>query len=64
MPGKVPMTMVDYYNLHNKQLSPQQFYRTGLGLMGGPRGTYGSYAMGPVTNRAQMKRNRERQSGE
>lgn len=45
-------------------LSVPQFTRIGLGMWGGPRGTYGKYQMGPVTQVMDMKNERERQSGE
>lgn len=38
-------------------------YLTGKGIFGGPRGTYGKYALGPVVNRWDLKHDRERQSG-
>jgi hypothetical protein len=38
-------------------LSQVQF---GLGLFGGPKGTYGKYAVGPVTTRLDLKQSRER----
>lgn len=60
----VPMTMVNYYRLHQKPLSANQFYRIGLGMFGGPRGLYGRASYGPMTNVNDMKGDRERQSGE
>lgn len=62
--GDVPMTMVNYYRLHQKPLSAQQFYRIGTGMFGGPRGVYGRASYGPVTQVIDMKNDRERQSGE
>lgn len=59
-----PLTMVDYYKLWQKPISTQQFYAIGTGMMGGPRGTYGRYSVGPNVSRDDFKKDRERQSGE
>jgi hypothetical protein len=48
----------------NNNLSISQFYRVGLGMYGGPRGTYGRYLLGSTTTVSDFKKDRERQSGE
>lgn len=45
-------------------LSAQQFYHVGLGMYGGPNGTYGSYILGPTMTPLDLKYERERRSGE
>jgi hypothetical protein len=40
-----------------------QFSRA-LGMFGGPRGTYGTYLVGPTVDLGSFKTSRERQSGE
>ena len=45
-------------------LSAQQFYHVGLGMWGGPNGTYGKYELGPNMQPIDLKNERERQSGE
>ena len=59
-----PLEMIDYYKLWQKPLSVQQFYSTGKGMYGGPRGTYGRFSVGPNVTRDEFKKDRERQSGE
>lgn len=67
MENRVDLTTTAFYYRKNDKpnpLSAQQFYHVGLGMFGGPRGTYGSYSLGDQMQPLDLKRNRERQSGE
>lgn len=67
MNNRADLRSTAYYYRKNDRpnpLSAQQFYRVGLGMFGGPRGTVGSYLIGDQVQPVDLKRPRERQSGE
>lgn len=66
MENRADLRSTAYYYRKNDRptsLSAQQFYHVGLGIFGGPRGTYGSYILGPTMQPLDLKNDRERQSG-
>lgn len=63
MANRVDLTTTAFYYRKNDRknpLSSQQFYHTGKGMFGGPRGTYGRYSVGDQVQPVDFKRSRER----
>ena len=66
------LTLRTYWKSVNQNLSsavnwgpiPRLNFQRAQGMFGGPKGTYGSYSMGPNVSTLDLKNNRERQSGE